>query len=263
MKKSLLALTVAMAAASGAHAAWDNGSVDGFGGNGELLLAVWDVNTGHKVSVAQDLGDRFLNFDANLTNTAFSKSYTLDASAFSVFSTSNAADLRYSVIALSNGQFNTFPSQVMVTTNVANPAPNSSVIGSVIAASPVTAIKVNKTDVNYAANNAVVGTAGTNDYLGDSAVYGPTFTSQSFPFDITGGINDKLAFYEFNSPDLAVSGTGGPDVKAVGQWSINLATGSLTYAAAAAPTVPVPAAAWLMGSALVGLGSIARRRRAA
>ena len=259
MKKSLLALAVAMAAASGAHAAWDNGSVDGFYGNGELLLAVWDVNTNHKVSVAQDLGDRFLDFDANLTNASFSKSYTLNASAFSVFATSNAADLRYSVIAISNGQFNAIPSQVMVTTNAANPAPNSSVIGSVIAASPVTAGKINKTDVNYAANNAVVGTAGTNDYLGDSAVYGPTFTSQSFPFNITGGINDKLAFYEFNSPDLS----GVADVKAVGQWSINLATGSLNYAAAAAPTVPVPAAAWLMGSALVGLGSIARRRRAA
>lgn len=257
MKKTLLALAVSLAAASGAHAAWDNGSVDGFFGNGELLLAVWDVNTGHKVSVAQDLGDRFTDFESNLTNTSFSKSYTLNASAFSVFATSNAADLRYSVIAISNGQFNTIPSQVMVTTNAANPAPNSSDIGNVINASVATATKVNKADQDYSTNKAVIGTPGTNDWLGDSSVYGPTFTAQSFPFNITAAIGQSLSFYEFNSPDLS----GVADVKAVGQWSINMATGTLNYATT--PTVPVPGAAWLMGSALVGLGSIARRRRAA
>lgn len=258
MKKSLLALAVSLAAASGAHAAWDNGSVDGFFGNGELLLAVWDVNTGHKVSVAQDLGDRFNDFDANLTNASFSKSYTLDASAFSVFATSNTADLRYSIIAISNGQFNPVVQQVMVTTNAANPAPNSSDIGNVINASVATATKVNKTDVNYALNKAVVGTPGTNDWLGDNGVYGTQFTAQSLPFNITATVGTSLSFYEFNSPDLS----GVADVKAVGQWSLNLASGTLTYAAPSAPAVPVPGAAWLMGSALLGLGSIARRRAA-
>jgi hypothetical protein len=254
MKKSLLALAVSLAAASGAHAAWDNGSVDAFGGNGELLLAVWDSNTNHKVSVAQDLGDRFFDYDAILNDSSFSKTYALDSSAFSVFATSNAADLHYAVIAISNGAFNPVVQQVMVTTNAANPAPNSSDIGNVINASVSPDIKINKGDVDYAANNAVVGTPSTNNWLGDPGVFGPQFTQYSLPFDVTAGVNDKLAFYEFNSPDL----TGVADVKAVGQWSLNLANGTLTYAAA----VPVPAAAWLMGSALLGLGSVARRRSA-
>jgi hypothetical protein len=259
MKRSLLALAVSFAAVSGAHAAWDNGSVDGFFGNGELLLAVWDVNNDHKVSVAQDLGDRFTDYEANLTNASFAKSYTLDAAAFSVFATSNAADLRYAVIAISNGQFNTIPSQVLATTNAANPTPNSSDIGNVINASVATAGKFNKTDVDYTLNKAVVGTPGTNDWAGDNGVFGSQFTAQSFPFNITANLGTSLAFYEFNSPDLS----GVADVKAVGQFSLDLQSGTLNYAAATAPAVPVPAAAWLMGSALVGLGSIARRRRPA
>jgi hypothetical protein len=255
MKKSLLALAVSLAAASGAHAAWDSGGmVDGFFGSGELLLAVWDSNTNHKVSVAQDLGTQFSEFDANLTNTGFSKSYALDSNAFSVFATSNSADLHYAVIAIKIGAFNEIPNQVLATTNAANPTPNSSDIGNVINAHVVADAYINGTDVDYAANNAVVGSPATNNWLGDPGVFGSQFTSYSFPFVITAGVNDKLAFYEFNSPDL----TGVADVKAVGQWSLNLANGTLTYAAA----VPVPAAAWLMGSALLGLGSVARRRSA-
>ncbi len=256
MKKSLLALAVSLAAASGAHAAWDNGSVDGFYGNGELMLAVWDSNASQKVSVAQDLGARFADFDANLTNASFSQSFTLDANAFSIFAGANASDLHYAVFALSNGQFNPVVQQVMMTTNAANPTPNQSDIGNVINASVATAGKINEADVNYAANNAVQGGAGTTgNYLGDNSVIGMQFTAQSLPFNITANTDQSLAFYEFN-------GGVTPDVKALGQWSINLANNTLTYSAPVS-SVPVPGAAWLMGSALVGLGSIGRRRRAA
>ncbi len=258
MKKSLLALTVSLAAVSGAHAAWDNGSVDGFGGNGELYLAIWDTNSSNLVSVGVDLGTTFNEFDANLTNTAFSKAYNLSSSALSVFAGANASDLHYTVFALSNGAFNPVVQQVMITTNAAHPTPNSSDVGNVINASVATASYINGSDTNYAANTTVVGGAGTaNPYLGNDGVVGSHFTGQSLPFDITANTNQSLAFYEFNGPDQS----GVADVKAVGTWSINLATGTLNYAAA--PAVPVPGAAWLMGSALVGLGSIARRRRAA
>lgn len=260
MKKSLLALAVTLAAASGAHAAWDNGSVDGFGGNGELYLAIWDSNSTNLKSVGVDLGTTFNEFDANLTNTSFTKSYTISTSALSVFNGANASDLHYTVFALSNGAFNPVVQQVMITTNAAHPTPNSSDIGNVINASPVTASYINGSDTNYAANNTIVGGAGTsNAYLGTDGVLGSHFTSQSLPFDITANTNQSLAFYEFNGPDQS----GVADVKAVGTWSINIATGTLSYAAATAPAVPVPGAAWLMGSALVGLGSIARRRSAA
>ena len=45
-----------------------------------------------------------------------------------------------------------------------------------------------------------------------------------------------------------------------GAWNLNAATGTLTYSAVSA--VPVPAAVWLFGSALVGLTGISRRRKA-
>ncbi len=259
MKKSLLALAVSLAAASGAHAAWDQGGqVDPFFGSGELLLAVWDSSDSHKVSVAQDLGTQASLFDANMANTGFSLSYTLDASAFSVFATSNASDLHWAVIGINNGAFNTVPNQVFVTTNAANPTPNSSDIGNVVNASVSAAYYVNKSDLDYSTNKATVGSPATNDWLGDNAVFGNQFTAQSFPFLITAGVGESLAFYEFNSPDL----TGVADVKAAGQWSIDLASGTLSYAAQTTPTVPVPGAVWLMGSALLGLGSVARRRAA-
>jgi len=259
MKKALLALAVSLAAVSGAHAAWDNGSVDGFGGNGELLLAVWDTNTGHKVGVAQDLGDHFFDYDAILADPTFSKTYALDTNAFSVFATSKVSDLRYAVVAISDGQLNTTTQQAMVTTKLANPVANSIAVGNMINASVSTAGKINVTDQDYTANNAVKMGAGqvNTAYLGDSGTFGQTFTANSVPFNITGSIGDKLNFFELNGVDPLGNET--PNVKAVGQFSINLTNNTLTYAAPA-PAVPVPAAAWLMGSALLGLGSIARRR---
>jgi hypothetical protein len=44
-----------------------------------------------------------------------------------------------------------------------------------------------------------------------------------------------------------------------GVWSFDAATGTLTYVSA----VPLPAAAWLLLSALGGLGAVGRRRIAA
>lgn len=75
------------------------------------------------------------------------------------------------------------------------------------------------------------------------------------------GLDDFLAFY-FWSNDT------GDNVDDLDGWFVNTsvaanvwrldATGELTYA-----PVPIPAAAWLLGSALVGLITVSRRRRAA
>lgn len=47
-----------------------------------------------------------------------------------------------------------------------------------------------------------------------------------------------------------------------GQWLLT-ATGGLTYTVPGGSEVPLPAAAWLLISGLMGLGSVARRKRAA
>lgn len=255
MKKSLLALAVSLAAASGAHAAWDYG-VNPAGG-GELLLAVWDANTGHQTSVAVDTGVQFADLASHLTDASYTLTLNLDATAFNTaFATSNKADLRYSLISISNDQ-SFFPS-IMATTNALNPVVNANANTAITAASPITASYVN-TENNYALNGSTVGTTANGRYLGSNSVYGNNFTQTSFPFSIADSVSNKLAFYQFNSPDA----TDVADVKALGVWSIdlsNLNAATLTYGPAA-PAVPVPGAAWLMGSALVGLGSIARRRR--
>jgi hypothetical protein len=50
-----------------------------------------------------------------------------------------------------------------------------------------------------------------------------------------------------------------------GNWLLNFASGvaSLTFASNAAPTVPVPAAVWLLASGVAGLFGVSRRRRVA
>ena len=50
---------------------------------------------------------------------------------------------------------------------------------------------------------------------------------------------------------------GGPFNGQIGNWTLN------GTAAAAGPVIPIPAAAWLFGSGLLGLVGVARRRRAA
>lgn len=270
MKKTLLALAVSLAAiSSGAHAAWDGGSLASpFVGNGETLLVIFDENVNHQVSYAQDLGAT-ANFDLyhnNISNAAFSQSFTLDSTALSIFSTSNASDLRWAVVATHNGvagmDVNGPASGVgfQVTTNLP-PAvkPTTSDIGLITTTSGgILQNSVNGTDLNPATNVATTQSSTTSNYLGDPGYFGRQY-KQTLLFDTTAAINETLGYLEIdrtgagrttNSSMTAFSGT----------WALDLTGKSLAYSTPVAST-PVPAAMWLMGSALAGLGSIARRRR--
>jgi len=76
------------------------------------------------------------------------------------------------------------------------------------------------------------------------------------PFVTIGNIDSTLPFY---FAGIGSDYTTGIVTEMPNIWKLT-STGQLTYAAPSA--VPVPAAVWLFGSGLLGLVSVARRRKA-
>lgn len=261
MKKSILALAVSLVAASGAHAAWDTGfdpSATNYG-NGEALFEAFDEVNG--VSYALDLGVRYNDL---VSGAAFNgQSFTVDLSVFggSVSSnvswqlavgsgnkrnaTNTAADFsKYGFITSADAGY---------TSLLANQ--NTGTISSVLnALDQIKSLTGNNVGSN-AANTAVTEASpfGAKYYPGSftTAQIGTTFG-----IDTAGDIaGETLNLWNYGF------GTSSSTKFANLLGSITLAGNKLTFnAPTTTPEVPVPGAAWLMGSALLGLGGVARRR---
>ncbi|MCQ8103512.1 hypothetical protein NP590_05285 [Methylomonas sp. SURF-2] len=96
---------------------------------------------------------------------------------------------------------------------------------------------------------------------GYTAVYGNDFLT-ALPFQAQGNVGEALAFLQervnaddFDTGELTVFG---------GKWlfDINNGVAVLKYDVSAVSEVPVPAAAWMFGSALLGLLGLNRRKAA-
>jgi hypothetical protein len=120
---------------------------------------------------------------------------------------------------------------------------------------------------NFSRNNsdpnpspAVVGASTASGWGGGS--WGPTFgnslRAQNSHFGLDGG--ELMSFIFANEADLI---DGAPFVTTFtdGQWVVDGALGKVSYVSTSTPSpVPVPAAVWLLGSGLLGLIGVARRR---
>jgi len=265
MKKSLLALAVSLAAASGANAAWYTGIDPALiMGNGEAVLSIYDPVTQN--SYTQDLGVTFNQIRAGYNGTV-----NLDPTYLAVFA-GNYSNVQFNVMVASNRNYtdDTYsqealtdagaiytmtPGQVPWLTGVGQD--NYSALGTILNQFPVYASGVGF-DANEAENPGYSVAAGGQGYAGGFWVQYIEETMNRDTSDVNGSTLELwLKGYTQNDgygPSLDLM---------LGTVTMNLSgsTGSLTFASAA-PEVPVPAAAWLMGSALVGLGGIARRRRA-
>lgn len=257
-KSLMLAAAVTAASFSGAaNAAIDGPTGSGLTVNSDLVLFVYD--TVKDLSYVHNLDVKYNSILAG--NGVFGGSFALDAAALNIFSTSTTSNLVWGLGAASLDY-----DEVTVTESSAK-------LGAVLTTNAAYAMDFsqisgvnNKFDELATLANlySPIGTANATYATGVAASQlslGVNHFSTQTDIATTAGVNtaQNLWFIHLNAeglptaPSLASSYQGG-------LWTLNLANATLS--APEVPQVPLPAAAWLMISALMGLGGIARRRNA-
>lgn len=265
MKIKLLAVTLVMTATGSATAAIlspiDNGT--GGRGQGEAAFVLYDPTTNQ--SYVKDLGTTWQTFRDNLDNSAYSVSYNVNTAAGSVYAralgASDPANLVWSVgVANSqNSDFSNFEDFGIIGTSNTKKNINNAALNTILQIMDqfTTAQRGALSPVNNdpALNDEYFGTIDNGAYAGSEAIWGTSWGS-NFAVNNSAAFGSDLDFYYWKtggfSPDPSVT-------KAVGSWSFDGAT--LSYGAATASPVPVPAAVWLFGSGMLGLVGVARRKK--
>jgi hypothetical protein len=255
VKMKALAVAVALAATSGAASALDLGQ---FGNPGELMFSVWDNTVGNEASFTFGLNLDTVSFDGNETysfenlfsNEVFTANF--DAANFA-----NISNWKWNVVG---SKFIDSDDDVLFTSGFEV----TSLLNDQVALGAFGALEYARVLNNvYGVNQDAYGTNGTTEFnrgFAGHISYGATVNGM--PVDSSGFVGDEL-FFIFAENIFEESGYEINDARVstfAGVWSLD-ENGTLTYSALGAP-VPVPAAVWLLGSALVGLVGVARRREA-
>ncbi len=267
--------SVALAAASGAYADTQLPST----GNGELALFVRDLSNPTR-SFEIGLGvtlDSLLTQDS-ITNTPGTAATLRNGQPISVnvalpsfsssdlasfMSQSSALGYEYAILAGDNVGSNTVSDAWrFIATNEQQ--------YSASALSSVTSTQINNTsgmgnivDAFFAENNDLLPDASgsfiTNSTFGIAGTNGATAnTFFSAGVDDTAAVGTATNLYMFTSSG---SSTSKARVYQFADVTLDI-NGNLTSASVGGPQVPLPAAVWLLGSALVGFGTVRRRRNA-
>lgn len=247
----ILAASVVFAMSGAANAAIVTGAND----PGELFLTVWD-SVGQQ-SYGLDLG--VYNIDI-MTNKSGVLTYDLSQDAnYSTFL--NNTGLVYQITSddqvtwdyESYGMFSTARDGVDATRGITN----DNALQNMMAKLSDWAISLNTAagdQRNPSLNLSAVSLPGESGYY-DSGFWGPT--NGGMGFISAQSVGTSVDFIKFNldaTDDWTILHETMPNV-----WTLGT-DGMLTYAPVSA--VPVPAAVWLFGSGLLGLVSVARRRKA-
>lgn len=271
MKMKTLAAAIAFAAAGSANAAIDLANT----GNSSLVLAVWD-NVAQE-SYIRNLGYHMTDFLPSVvaTDAGHTFNFAADPLFASIFGNNNASNIFWNVVAAdSTGSGTIVGRQIISTATFGAEATSFSITNTGVsnAASLFTTFFQNA-NTQPSPDSTTCSTsmscystdAGDLQYAGDTS-WGPYWGQVLTSLNSAGNLGQSLGFYSFTP-----NGTFGlnqsiktryENAYGMASWTL-LADGSLTYSIAGAPAaVPVPAAAWLLGSGLVSLVGVARRRTA-
>ena len=227
-------------------------------GDGGLLLSAWDpsANGGVGLSYTLNLGMTESTFNGN-TNYSFAP----DANMTSFLSQVTAGNVLWNVVAgdavggVAGGKLHYYVTGLVApvtSTTSTNTTPSNSQLGKATAIDTY----INLVNNDLASSNSVVHASlgsGDSEYAG-SGSFGDRLAGQ-VPYSNIGNLGASLLFSQFSS-----NGTSNLTKALVspfaGNWSLS-GNGGLTYGVS---TVPVPAAAWLFASGLVGMIGVARRK---
>lgn len=270
MKLKTLAVAIAAIAVSGAaNADWEvtdknYDTASGGGGQTELILTVWnpDAAGGAGAAFSQDLGYGALEFmDGSHGNDIFALSQDgLDHIEYSPSATIywNVAGANTDVNETNYDNFETYGAYY--TSNVA-PNVADKYLSEVEAS--IAGFQNYKDFLDANATLAADGTSENPVFLttafdaGDDQNWGSVMFKNESYWTLDGTAMDGESIMAWSvgiSSDDYTSAVTSADTLT---WTLNASTGQLIYGSA----VPVPAAAWLFGSALLGLAGAARRRK--
>lgn len=252
MKMKVLAAAVGLVIAGGANA-----SVDYFStGNGELWLSVRDNTSQQSISIGLSR-----NIDGSTAgSTAFdgTTSQTFNLGAVQSFVTTGAGHsfswmvgagdsttpgtangLRYMSTTTASG-ISGLNNQTMGGMGIMD----TDLLANLNSFPPKDGVVVGSTDVAYFLDSM-------DNWQGNAN------------FVATSSLDTAMNFFMLSNSASTATFTGKTKLVNVatfeGTWKLD-GTGSLQYTVASVPAVPVPAAVWLLGSALVGMVGVARRK---
>jgi len=290
----VLAVAVALAAAgSQANAAMVNSQGTLSDGNSSVILYAYSASLGR--SYSRDLGFNLNDFLYNGTSAPTAGSLLFNPAATPAVSTGNATDLGYTLSFGADSQMTSWlgngsalASDVMWGVAAVDGQGTGSAFRALttVTAGALSAGTINtelytfegKFDTFLSGHNplgthatGLNGSSGSDGSIGGlnadaSAVFGVNWGGAS-SFNAVGGVGQSLEFFFLAGngtlPNNNVTNVRYGNTEGFSTWTLNSDSSFMYMAPGVVSAVPVPAAAWLFASGLLGLVGIARRKKKA